>query len=46
MLTALGVKHVPMLSTVDNVNGLCVFCIFSTYFSSIIMNKFLINHYF
>lgn len=28
MLAALGIEHVPMLSTVDNVNGLYVFCIF------------------
>lgn len=27
-LAALGLEHVPMLSTVDNVNGLYVFCIF------------------
>lgn len=28
MLTALGIKHVRILSTVDNVNGLCVFVFF------------------
>lgn len=29
-LAAFGIEHVPVLSTVDNVNGLCLVCIFST----------------
>lgn len=28
MLAALGIERVPMISPVDNVNGLCVFCTF------------------